>query len=104
LIPRYIQDNNIAELEAASEAIAIALRLGIQHLTIVTDSEHVVKCHEKLKGDALKLLIFKQTLIYKKYEYFYKRFDRLVSNKIILIEFKQVKGHNGLYCNEEADQ
>jgi hypothetical protein len=48
LLPPFIQDNNIVELQAVSEAIKIAIRLGIERLTVVTDSEHVGKFPDKV--------------------------------------------------------
>ena len=58
LLHRFIQDNNIVELEAASEAIRITLRLGVKKLNIMTDSEHFITYNKKLKEPAYKLSIF----------------------------------------------
>ena len=113
LLPRFIQKNNIAELkaaskatsEAASEAIRIALRLGIKRLTIVTDSEHVVKYHEKLTGhDPYKLACFMNSNMYLNYTSSYEQFARLIKRRDVLVEFNQVKGHSAVLGNVEADR
>jgi ribonuclease HI len=105
LLPPFIQDNNIAELQAASEAIKIAIRLGIRRLTVVTDSEHVVKFHDKVtRLSKSKLLKFKQSQLYLAYKNCYDSFARLIENRKTSVNFQQVKGHNGTRGNDEADE
>ena len=60
-------DNKIAELEEASEAMCIAIQLGMSQLLVITDSEDVVKLYEKTtRQPESHLHQFKQTPLYLK--------------------------------------
>ncbi len=77
----------------------------MKRLTIVTDSEHVVKYHEKQTGPhPYKLACFINSKMYLNYKSCYEQFARFMKRRDVLVEFNQVKGHSAVLGNVEADR
>lgn len=101
------QTNNTGELQAAIKAVELALSTEANKLLVLTDSEYVKKGFTTylakwkrngwLKSDGNPPENIDQ----------WKTFDNLVNQwktKSRQIEFRWVKGHAGIYGNEQADK
>ena len=96
--------NNVAEIQAASMAVSLAMDNGVQRLQVNTDSQFVINCITKWvanwkkngwKTAAGKPVVNKEDLV---------ELDRLVASGKVDIKWAYVKGHSDNYGNNQADK
>lgn len=96
--------NNVGEILASVYAIKTAKDFGISKLCIATDSQFLINSVQKWmqswKRNNWKTSNGKEVKNYNEFV----QLDQLLKDKAVNIKWIHVRGHVGIYGNEQADQ